>query len=156
MDFLNKIKKLAALTLVVILIACGTPQVKAEESNQEVTERMRNLLIDKWCGNRTDSDGSIQNWAVQRFSDGTYKISFTSQDATGKKKGWGESGIWGIRYPIYFTVTTGFIHGNSEYPANTADSNLYEAYKIMHLSEKEFTYKSYRSDKTFTVTKNCN
>lgn len=146
--------KLLSITLIIIIDLCAT--AIANEDNPTLTDEMRKILIDKWCGIRTDNDGSIQKWTVQRFPNGTYKVLFISQDSTGKKKEWGESGVWGIRYPIYFTITTGFIEGTAEFPIDTNDSDLYDAYQILNLSDKEFTYKSYRSDKVFTVTKNCN
>ena len=89
-----KSSSLVIIAIIFIVNLCSTIALAGTEDNREITEKMRKVLIDQWCGFRKDNDGTIQRWAVLRFFDGTYRIQFFSQDPAGKTKEWGELGRW--------------------------------------------------------------
>lgn len=116
---------------------------------------MRYMMLGEWCGQKTHRDGTYQKWLVYRFPDGTYKIDFTKIGLNGDAENWGEYGMWGIRNPIYFTAMRGFIENGEVDPADPTDATYYDAYRVLSLTETEFTYKSYTSGNTFTVNRQC-
>lgn len=148
-----------ALIFVFILIGCaGLPKngSDAEFYNApSLTEEMRELMLGDWCGEKLHADGVYQRWLVKRFPDGMYRIDFMTLDTAGKQETWSEYGIWGVRAPIYFTAMRGFIEDEESVEADTNEPVFYDAYKIIKLTEQEFTYRSYASGNVFTVNRVC-
>ena len=145
--------------LLLTLLLTSVGNLAAEDSietNKEKTAEMRELLIGKWCGSKQLADGDHQRWIVNRKSDGTYAIKFTLTKKDKSAETWGEYGIWGIRYPIYFTASRGFIDETGTLPADTNTPSLYDAFTLINLTSDSFTYKSLTSGNTFTINKQCN
>ncbi len=148
-------KYLFLLTLLITSTASLADEASVA-ANKEKTAQMREMLIGKWCGSKHLADGDYQRWMVNRKSDGTYAIKFTLTKKDKTSETWGEYGIWGIRYPIYFTAVRGFIDEGSSFPADTNTPTLYDAFRVKNLTSDSFTYKSFTSGNTFTVSKKCN
>lgn len=148
-----------SLYLPILLLAMSTntfADTKSVETNKQKTIEMRTMLIGKWCGNKHLLNGDYQIWTANRFDDGTYEINFTLTEKNGTKSTWGEYGIWGVRYPVYFTAVRGFIDKGEKFTADTNSPELYDAFTIKSLTKEHFTYQSFTSENIFTVSKNCN
>ena len=139
------------------LILSGCAGLNEGEFGQDksATIKMRSLMLGKWCGEKKHEDDTYQKWLVDRFPDGTYRIDFTTVSSSGEEESWGEYGLWGIRAPIYFTAMRGFIENGQLTPADPTDPLFYDAYKVVSLTEHNFTYKSYTSGNEFTVKRQC-
>lgn len=152
--------KRVILIMALILTGCaGFPKQKKDgdsANDKVVTERMRATMLGDWCGEKMHTDGTYQKWLVKRFADGTYRIDFTTVDTFGSEESWGEYGLWGIRTPIYFTAMRGFIEDGRMVPADTSLADFYDAYKIISLTDRAFTYKSYTSGNVFSINRQCN
>ena len=152
-------KNIILITAILLLTSCATSEFTKIKNNSEQskleTAHAKKLMLGTWCGQHTDEDGSISQSTVNRFKDGTYQIDFKEKNKNGVEESWAEFGIWGIRLPIYFTVLQGFIENEQPYLANTEDSSLYDAYKVVELTESVFTYDSYTSGNRFTITRQC-
>ncbi|MGO4892895.1 hypothetical protein [Flavobacterium sp. W21_SRS_FM6] len=146
--------------LFALLLMAGCVAKQAIQSPQSVPAKqqntiMRESLLGQWCGEKIHENGMYQKWVVNRASNGTYKIDFTTVEVSGVKEQWSEMGMWGFRYPIYFTSVQAFADKGSVYPADTSDPSLYDAYEIQELNNEFFSYKSYASGKVFTVKRTC-
>lgn len=122
-------------------------------SATEETVRAREILTGNWYGTQKLDDGSRQEWLMKRAVDGTYEISYRITSTDGSVDEGGEVGIWGIRLPVYFTATRGFVGSDGVMPANVTDPAFYDAYEVKELTQETFTYYSYASGNTFTVKK---
>lgn len=123
--------------------------------DKEITENFRSQMLGDWCGEMTLEDGSVQKWTVLRLENGSYRIDFDKTDLAGTTESWTEYGLWGVRAPIYFTATRGFIDEDETKPADTSDPAYYDAYKILSLNEHEFSYQSYTSGRVFSISREC-
>lgn len=148
-------KSLFLSTLLLITCTHSLADTASVESNKQKTIEMRDILIGKWCGNKHLANGDYQIWTVNRHADGTYQINFTLTKKDKTKSTWGEYGIWGVRYPIYFTAVRGFIDKAEKFPADTTSPDLYDAFSIKSMTKESFTYKSLTSGNVFTISKNC-
>ncbi|MFK8013336.1 MAG: hypothetical protein AB8B80_14950 [Marinicellaceae bacterium] len=152
-------KNIILITAIFLLPSCVSTEFSKIKNNYEEskieTADAKKLMLGQWCGKHTDEDGSHAEWTVNRFKDGTYQIDFMEKNKNGVEDHWGEFGVWGIRLPIYFTASQGFIENEKPYLANTEDSSLYDAYKVVELTDSFFTYDSYTSGNRFTVTRDC-
>ncbi len=118
-------------------------------------KQLRDLLMGVWCGEKTFDDGSAQSWTIERYRDGSYVILFNTTSKDGVNTQWAEYGMWGIQYPIYFTVVLGYIEEGVPTPANTDDHTFYDAYNVQTLTDNEFSYTHYLTNNTFTTFKEC-
>lgn len=144
--------------ILLCLTGCATKATTTIESNYELYSKeevtlTRNMLIGSWYGEKLLDDGSQQKWVMTRFNDGTYSVKFQIKGKDGQIDQWSEEGIWGTKKPIYFTATRTYIEKGIESPANTLDAALYDAYRIIELTDKKFSYYSYSSGNIFTVKK---
>ena len=148
---------LRIIFMIAVLMITGCASINDSEFGRDksTTIKMRTLMLGVWRGEKNHDDGTYQKWLVTRFPDGTYRIDFSKVSPTGRKESWGEYGLWGIRNPIYFTAMRGFIENSNPTPADPTDSTFYDAYKVVLLTEQEFTYKSYTSGSTFTIKRQC-
>jgi len=116
------------------------------------TEQQRSALLGKWKGERI-SDRDRILWLVARYPDGTYTIEFRLTEANGDSDSWTEYGIWGVRKPIYFSATRGYVVNGELKPTDVSRASLYDAYRIDTLDPVTFSYTSYTSGNSFTSTK---
>lgn len=145
------------LFILLSFIGCAK-ETTVKENNFELYSKedaaiTRNLLIGSWYGEKLIHGDSQQKWVMTRFSDGTYSVKFQLKDKNGQIDGWTEEGIWGAKKPIYFTATRIYIDKGKASPANINDAALYDAYRIIELTNEKFSYYSYSSGKIFTVKK---
>ena len=111
------------------------------------------LMTGKWFGSLPAKDGTVRQWIVSRSADGTYEIVFRSYDRSGKYGESTEFGEWGVVGPIYFTVLKGWERGGELTPADAGDPSGRNAYRIIWLDRKEFTYESFSSGNRFKVVR---
>ncbi|GEA06912.1 hypothetical protein KUL42_16730 [Alteromonas sp. KUL42] len=153
-------KYLVLSLFLTISLGCSTSNKleKPESSivSKEFSNEVRTKLLGKWCGTKKHDDGLLQQWNVERHEDGSYRVDFSTTASDGSQENWSEFGMWGVRYPIYFTAVQGFSGENGPYRANTKDPDLYDAYTIIEIEEEHFTYKSFTSGNTFTLHRKCN
>ncbi|MGY0216466.1 hypothetical protein ACWJJH_03645 [Endozoicomonadaceae bacterium StTr2] len=151
--------KYLPLVFVVLAEVClasqaGEQPKTSPESLEQKNNAAREMLQGEWCGSKTYPNGARQQWVVNRHEDGTYRIDFLTNHYD-ETESWSEIGIWGVRFPVYFTATRGFVDEKGQYPAKTTKPDLYEAYQIDEVSEDSFSYISFRSGNRYRITRNC-
>ncbi len=154
-DGLKWLLSIASLALVGCVSPAAEDPVQEFGYDSRETAAMRQMMLGVWCGEKKFEDGGYQKWLVERFPDGTYRIDFTKTSPGGRADTWGEFGIWGIRKPIYFTAMRGVIQNDRAAQVDPTNPDLYDAYKVLSLTEQEFTYRSYTSGNTFTIKRQC-
>lgn len=117
---------------------------------------MWNYMVGRWYGNQLMEDGGVRQQITERFNDGTYKIIFRYKKPDSKVKEDIEVGQWGIAGPIYFSIYRGWIDGDKFIPANSSEPSNYNAYKIIHLTNEKFKYKSYSTESVYSLIKVTN
>ena len=137
---------------------CVTKATIVKENNFELYSKdeaaiTRNLLIGSWYGEKLFDDGSQQKWIMTRLNDGTFSVRFQIKGKDGQIDQWAEEGVWGAKKPIYFTATRTVVEKETASPANIFDAALYDAYRIIELTNEKFSYYSYSSGNIFTVKK---
>lgn len=134
-----------------VVAAPATAADKIEVHSPAVTEAARKQLIGNWYGDQFTKDGSHQRWLIKRTIDGAYVAVFEALNASGKLERQSEMGMWGIRYPIYFTAVQAFRIGGFTEPADSTDATLYDAYRVVKLDDRRFRYESYTSGTVFEM-----
>lgn len=137
---------------------CDKKTTISKENNfelysKEEVEITRNLLIGRWYGKKLFDDKTEQRWIMTRFKDGTYSVIFQFKEKNGQIEHFVEEGIWGAKKPIYFTAARTSIDKGKVSPTNTSDAALYDAYRILELTNEKFSYYSYSSGNIYTVKK---
>ncbi|NMP17730.1 hypothetical protein [Thalassotalea sp. Y01] len=113
----------------------------------------RQQLIGNWHRSDKDSDENYSEFA-QMFADGSFSFTFYTYKADGTLiEEMTERGDWGVVGNIHFTITKAEIIGNNEYPANLEDEDNYQAYKIVKLTDDEFTYQHVITGESFTLSR---
>ncbi len=131
--------------------APDTDGTQVEWHPPAVTEAARGKMIGTWYGERDNKDGGRTRWVIVRAVDGSYASDFETRTASGDVETESETGIWGIRYPIYFTSVRGFREGGRQIRADTSEPSLYDAYRVLAIDETRFVYASYTSGTIFEV-----
>ncbi|WP_445364935.1 hypothetical protein ACJJJB_11410 [Microbulbifer sp. ANSA001] len=119
-------------------------------------EETWNLMLGKWYGSQPTKDGGKRQEIVERFPQGTYKITFRTYDKDGKIKEQTEAGQWGVSGPVYFTIFRGWVEDNHLSPSNPADPFNYDAYRIIKLDNEMLEYESYSSGNKYVIKKVSN
>ncbi len=117
------------------------------------TAAARQTLLGRWYGEKTLEEGRHQRWLMERFTDGTYRIDFELTSSNNSIESWSETGIWGLRLPIYFTVTQAVGQNDVLKLSNASDPSLYDAYHVQTLAKDRFVYESYTSGSVFQTSK---
>jgi hypothetical protein len=147
----NLFAGLACTLLLVFAAGAATSKDRIEWHRPAVTEAAREKMLGTWYGEHQADDGSRKRWVIVRSVDGSYVADFEIIDISGAARRQSEFGIWGIRYPIYFTSVQGFDEDRQRYPADTSDPSLYDAYRVIAQDNDRFQYVSYTSGNTFEV-----
>ena len=117
------------------------------------TAAARQTLLGRWYGEKILEEGSHQRWLMERFTDGTYRIDFELTSPNNSIESWSETGIWGVRLPIYFTVTQTMGQNDLLKLTNASDPSFYDAYHVQTLAKDSFVYESYTSGNVFQTSK---
>lgn len=162
MNFLPNARIVLAIgvcAVVITLGACGREPKTASTSARPIatsavdTVRARATLIGRWYGDELLVDGSRQRWVTTRKVDGTYHVQFRVVDEDGGVDEWSETGVWGVRLPIYFTIAQEMLRGDERRVSDGTNSAMYDAYEINTLTDESFSYTSFASGNVFTMTK---
>ena len=138
------------------VIAFSSHRVTAEEAPvlkahpRQETAEMRDLMIGAWYGELKTKDGDFKRALTKRKEDGTFSVHFIVTQKNGRVVNFKEAGIWGVRKPIYFTATRGFIENGKFEKGNVESAMLYDAYEIIKLTRDELVYYSLTSGNTFS------
>ena len=146
------IKYLLLLLSILVITSCA--QFKATDRSR-VSDNDRLLMLGEWCGARITDDGENLEWKVTRKLDGSYSIQFSKHTKDGDVAEWEEYGIWGIRYPVYFSVVQFVLHNGRRIDLDPNLSKYYDVYIVETLNESKLQYKSLASGKTHLVKKDC-
>ena len=98
------------LVFVLAVTGCASNQTSQKEitsTKPALTlsqEDAWNILIGKWYGSQPTKEGGYKQEIMERFPEGTYKITFRVYDKNGQAKEQTEVGHWGVSGPIYFTI----------------------------------------------------
>ncbi|TKB47106.1 hypothetical protein [Thalassotalea mangrovi] len=111
----------------------------------------RQQLVGVW--HRSEDLGSEQFSEFAELKvDGTFIFTFYSYNLEGKLLSQiSEVGDWGLVGDIHFTITNGEIEHDKDYPADRCDEQNYHAYRVLELSESQFTYEHIVSGEKFTL-----
>ena len=136
-----------------VLASCASvsPVTHSKESETVQTVAQRQVLIGAWRGEAPVKGGGSRSWIVQRNPDGTYQVDFTLTTPAGAKSSHSEVGVWGTSAGIYFTATRGYVEASGIDPADTTDPTLYDAYKIIDLTQNTFEYQNLSTGNRFVV-----
>ena len=110
-------------------------------------------LTGKWLGVNESPDGVKSKWLIHRKKDGTYTITFRTYDLNGKVTESKEAGHWRVSGPVYMSMFRAHIENDKFYPVDPSDPHNYDAYEIVKLTHKEFTYRHYEDNILFSVKK---
>ena len=109
------------------------------------------LMIGKWYGSQPTKEGGARSHIVERFPNGTYRITFRLYDPQGGYREQREVGHWGVSGPIYFTILRGWLEGDKMAPADPGDPYYQDAYKIITLNDEVFEYEHAASGNRFSI-----
>lgn len=146
---------LKACWFVVAILMCSSSVVIAEEKPilkafpRQESEAMRALMTGAWYGETTSKEGDLTRSLTKRKEDGTFSAHFIVTKKNGRIMNFKEAGIWGVRKPIYFTATRGFVENGKFMKANVEAAALYDAYEVLSLTRDAFIYYSLTSGTTF-------
>lgn len=125
----------------------GTPP---SQSVEEI-ESPREGLVGRWYGEQERAGGRMKRWTVDAFPDGVFRITFRFYEADGAYREQVEVGEWAISGPVYFLSTKGWVDGDTFLKADTTNSDLYDAYRIISLEPKLFEYEHFVSGNRYQV-----
>ena len=148
-----RIAHITMLSSCLVLVSCASvsPVTHSKENETAQTIAQRQALVGTWRGEAPVKSGGSRSWVVQRYVDGTYQVDFTLIDAAGTKSSHSEFGVWGTSAGIYFTATRGYVESSGIVPADTTDPTLYDAYKIIDLTQDAFEYQNLSTGNRFIV-----
>ncbi len=146
-------KLIAAVVAILLLGGCAqNAQLLTSDTKvgTEQTSRSRNLFIGRWYGDEHALDGGRHQWLNERKEDGSFVVRFRSTKAN-ETINQTEYGSWGVSANIYFSITSGFMHGVLPEAADPTDPTLYDAYEIISLTADSMTYRSLETGNTYTA-----
>ncbi|WP_371188332.1 hypothetical protein [Thalassotalea maritima] len=111
----------------------------------------RQQAIGNWHRAEHDSDENYSEFA-QLFADGSFSFTFYTYKKDGTLiEEMTEIGDWGIVGNIHFTITKGEIIDRKQYDADMDNEDNYQAYKIVELTDKKFTYQHVITGESYTL-----
>ncbi len=144
---------LCALLLCFAFASQSACRAGIEVHDAAETAAARQTLLGRWYGEKTLEEGGSQRWLLERFADGTFRVDFELTSPDNSIESWSETGIWGVRLPIYFTVTQAAGQNDLLKVTNASDPSLYDAYHVQTLAKDSFVYESYTSGNVFQMRK---
>ena len=123
------------------------PSVEASEEERWL------LMVGKWYGNQPTKDGGVKQHIVERYPNGSYKMTFKITDAKGNSKESSEVGNWGMSGPIYFTIFRGWLHSTGLEQSDPSSPYNYDAYNIVSLTDNLFEYSHVTTGNKYKIQK---
>jgi hypothetical protein len=128
--------------------------VTESKPSVSISEEERWLfMVGKWYGSLPTKDGGVRQQIVERYPNGSYKITFKVIDSKGKSEESSEVGNWGISGPIYFTIFRGWLYSTGIEQADPSSPYNYDAYNIVSLTSDLFEYSHVTSGNKYKIQK---
>jgi hypothetical protein len=113
----------------------------------------REQLIGQW--HRSDSNGA-ENFSelAQLNDDGSFTFTFYTYNLEGSVVDEiSELGMWGLVGDLHFTITEAEVENQQHFKADMTDNDNYHAYRVLALSDDNFTYEHVVTGEKFTLFK---
>jgi len=140
------------LILILSLLVTGCT-INSKSNTEDTRPEMRELMIGKFYGEHTLSNGNYRPWIMERYRNGKYKATFREYDDKNSFKDKVEVGVWGVSHPVYFSIYLAEIEGEEAYQSNLESPYNYDAYEIIELNNTLLKYKSFASKNIYTIKK---
>ncbi len=113
----------------------------------------RQQLIGHWYRSEQQGDEHYSEFAQLR-ADGSFCFTFYvfQKDGTLVDE-ISEFGDWGVVGNIHFTITKSEQIAGKDYPADLENEDNYQAYRIVKLTENEFTYEHIVTGESYTLSR---
>lgn len=143
-----------AVALLLAVSGCAIrPPIYVTKKPDASQEQQRSLLVGTWFGDAKTKDGGRRLQITQRAPSGTYKVTFRVFEPSGQTWEQSEVGFWGVSGGVYFTITKGWVDGESFSEANPTDASLNDAYQIVELTEERFIYRALQSGNEYSLSR---
>lgn len=113
--------------------------------------RRHAMMVGTWLGESSIEAGGQRRVLVERFPDGTFRVTFKTQWEEDRAILEQQVGQWGLAGPIYFTITTGWVEGNRIDPTDRREPYFYDAYRVIDLQDDRFEYESFSASGRFVM-----
>jgi len=110
-------------------------------------------MTGNWYSRQTEKQGSTRQQLMQRFTDGSYKLTTKLKVKDKEISNNIEVGYWGVSGPVYFSIFKGWVKHDKLAPSDTSNPDNYRAYKILELTDDQFKYQSYTTSSIYTLNK---
>jgi len=127
--------------VVVLFSGCSSPTATHPSSP--------NGLVGLWAGEIRELPAvAYTRWIADRRPDGTYSITFRNFSGDGSYYDNVETGTWHSHDALYYTIT---LTQHSIGRAPRRNVHFEESYRIISLTESDFTYQDMKSGTVFSV-----
>lgn len=110
-------------------------------------------MTGNWYSRDIEKQGSTRQQLMQRFTDGSYKLTTKLKVKDREISNNIEVGYWGVSGPVYFSIFKGWVKHDKLAPSDTSNPDNYRAYKILELTDDQFKYQSYTTSSIYTLNK---
>ncbi len=124
-----------------------------ETTNTVPQQKQWNSMVGNWYGVQTEDQGSVKQQLMERFADGSYKLTTVHKLKEREVSNHIEVGYWGVSGPVYFSIFKGWVKHDKLAPSDTSNPNNYKAYKILKLTDELFKYQSVTTGNTHSLKK---
>jgi hypothetical protein len=154
---------LISATLVIITCSVIIGNAFVERSSQTETfpaykprsslaeTRRHGMMVGKWVGESAVERGGERRVLLERFADGTFKVTFKTQWENDYPVIEQQVGQWGISGPVYFTITTGWVDGDQVDRTDLGQPYYYDAYRIVDVSDDVFEFESFSAETRYLL-----
>lgn len=116
------------------------------------TQYPREMLVGRWYRSEQSENGETITEYAGLTIDGSYEFSFITHNNAGEiQEEITEFGDWGLVGDIHFTLTKGEMVDEQHYAADLANSDNYQAYKVLSLTSQVFEYQHVVSKEIYTL-----
>lgn len=114
----------------------------------------RHQLIGAWYRSVSGENGQYYTELAKLNADGSFEFDFLTYDSDGELSDkTAEMGLWGLVGDIHFTVTCSERVDDVDYNADGENPDNYHVYRVITLTEQEFSYQHIASAEVFTLTR---
>lgn len=110
-------------------------------------------MVGNWYSSETAKQGNTRQRLMQRFIDGSYKLTTKLKIKDKEISHNIEIGFWGISGPVYFSIFKGWVKHDKLAPSDTSNPDNYQAYKILELTDDQFKYQSFTTSSIVTLSR---
>lgn len=127
---------------------------RAKPDSPASVQELHQLLVGDWLGQQPTEEGGSIRWIMRRSGDGTFRITFRNQDATGRISESTEVGIWGVTGNLILTRTMGWLNERGEFSEAPADDPYFwDAYVFLRITPDTLHYMAVESKGQYFVTR---